>query len=77
VAERSGAALIKYGQIRQRSAGTQVQGACRGTGDGHAAAQRNLFGRLLGCLHRCLTTGQHYDETIAFPDATKQSRRAA
>ncbi len=49
----------------------------RDTGDGHAAAQRNLFGRLLGCLHCCLTTGQHYDETIAFPDATKQSRRAA
>ena len=26
-------------------------------GDRHAAAQRNLFGRLLGCLHHCLTTG--------------------
>jgi transposase len=49
----------------------------RDTGDRHAAAQRNLFGRLLGCLHRCLTTGQHYDENIAFPAATKQSRRAA
>ena len=24
-------------------------------GDRHAAAQRNLFGRLLGCLHHCLT----------------------
>jgi transposase len=36
-------------------------------GDRHAAAQRNLFGRLLGCLHHCLLTGQHYDETIAFP----------
>jgi Transposase/Transposase IS116/IS110/IS902 family len=49
----------------------------RDTGDGHAAAQRNLFGRLLGCLHKCLTTGQHYDEDIAFPDTTKQSHRAA
>ena len=39
----------------------------RDTGDRHAAAQRNLFGRLLGCLHHCLTTGQHYDETTAFP----------
>jgi hypothetical protein len=29
----------------------------RDDGDRHAAAQRNLFGRLLGCLHRCLTTG--------------------
>ena len=49
----------------------------RDTGDRHAAAQRNLFGRLLGCLHRCLITGQHYDEATAFPAATKQSRRAA
>jgi transposase len=39
----------------------------RDAGDGHAGAQRNLFGRLLGCLHHCLITGQHYDETIAFP----------
>jgi transposase len=37
------------------------------TGDRHAAAQRNLFGRLLGCLHHCLATGQHYDEATAFP----------
>ena len=36
-------------------------------GDRHAAAQRNLFGRLLGCLHHCLATGQHYDENTAFP----------
>jgi transposase len=36
-------------------------------GDRHAAAQRNLFGRLLGCLHHCLTTGQQYDEDTAFP----------
>jgi transposase len=39
----------------------------RDAGDGHAAAQRNLFGRLLGCLHHCLATRQHYDETTAFP----------
>ena len=39
----------------------------RDAGDGHAAAERNLFGRLLGCLDHCLLTGQHYDETIAFP----------
>jgi hypothetical protein len=36
-------------------------------GDRHAAAQRNLFGRLLGCLHHCLITGQEYDEATAFP----------
>jgi transposase len=49
----------------------------RDAGDRHAAAQRNLFGRLLGCLHHCLTTGQHYDESTAFPAATKQTRQAA
>ena len=39
-------------------------------GDRHAAAQRNLFSRLLGCLHHCLITGQHYDEATAFPTRT-------
>jgi len=39
-------------------------------GDRHAAAQRNLFGRLLGCLWHCLTTGQHYNENTAFPART-------
>jgi transposase len=42
----------------------------RDDGDRHAAAQRNLFGRLPGCLHHCLATGQHYDETTAFPART-------
>jgi transposase len=49
----------------------------RDDGDRHAAAQRNLFGRMLGCLWHCLITGQDYDETVAFPAATKQSRPAA
>jgi transposase len=40
----------------------------RDAGDRHTAAQRNLFNRLLGCLHHCLTTGQHYDESTAFPN---------
>ncbi|MBO0821132.1 MAG: IS110 family transposase [Nocardiopsaceae bacterium] len=39
----------------------------KAAGDRHAAAQRNLYGRLLGCLHHCLTTRQHYDEATAFP----------
>jgi transposase len=42
----------------------------RNAGDRHAAALRNLFSRLLGCLHHCLATGQHYDETTAFPAKT-------
>jgi hypothetical protein len=49
----------------------------RDDGDRHAAAQRNLFGRLLGCLWHCLSTGQDYDETTAFPAATKKISRAA
>ncbi len=44
----------------------------RKDGDRHAAAQRNLFGRLLGCLHHCLATGQHFDEQIAFPPPARQ-----
>jgi transposase len=46
-------------------------------GDRHAAAQRNLFGRLLGCLHHCLATGQHYDENTAFPSPTPATRDIA
>ena len=41
----------------------------RATGDRHVAAQRNLFNRLIGCLHHCLDTRQPYDENIAFPTA--------
>src|SRR5690242_10055576 len=48
----------------------------RDAGDRHAAAQRNLFGRLLGCLHHCLATGQHYDEATAFPDPRKKLPQA-
>jgi transposase len=47
------------------------------TGDRHAAAQRNLFSRLLGCLHHCLTTGCEYDETTAFPTTTRKLPHAA
>jgi len=46
-------------------------------GDRHAAAQRNLFGRLLGCLWHCLATGQHYDEATAFPTTTEKISQAA
>lgn len=38
----------------------------RAGGDRHAAAQRNLFNRLIGCLHHCLATRTTYSETIAF-----------
>jgi transposase len=39
----------------------------RAAGDGHIAAQRNLFNRLLGCLHHCLQTRTRYNEQAAFP----------
>lgn len=39
----------------------------REAGERHTAAQRNLFNRLLGCLHHCLTNNVPYDETTAFP----------
>ena len=49
----------------------------RHAGDHHAAAQRNLFNRLLGCLHHCLATGQPYQETIAFPPNSQTQENAA
>jgi transposase len=39
----------------------------RRAGDRHAAAMRNVFNRLLGCLHHCLRTGQAFDPAKAFP----------
>ncbi|WP_326769881.1 IS110 family transposase (plasmid) [Streptomyces sp. NBC_01591] len=39
----------------------------RADGDRHTAAQRNLFNRMLGCLHHCLTKRTRYDELAAFP----------
>ncbi|MDU0300368.1 transposase, partial [Streptomyces sp. PAL114] len=40
----------------------------RAAEDRHVAAQRNLFNRLLGCLHHCLTHRIPYDEETAFPN---------
>jgi len=49
----------------------------RAAGDKHIAAQRNVFNRLIGCLHHCLTTRQHFDEDIAFPTDETTSQQAA
>ncbi|MGW3893250.1 transposase [Micromonospora chokoriensis] len=38
----------------------------RDHGDRHPAALRDMFNRLLGCLHHCLATGQRYDPAKAF-----------
>ncbi len=39
----------------------------RKAGDRDTSAQRNLYNRLLGCLHHCLATNTPYSETTAFP----------
>ncbi|PWI05236.1 IS110 family transposase [Streptomyces sp. NWU339] len=39
----------------------------REAGDRHTAAQRNLFNRMIGCLHHCLTHRVTFDEAVAFP----------
>lgn len=49
----------------------------RDRGDRHAAAERNLFNRLLGCLFHCLQTGQHYDEKTAFPNQAATTKNVA
>ncbi len=49
----------------------------KNAGDRHATAQRNLFGRLLCCLHHCLAIRTGYDETTAFPADTEKLPQAA
>lgn len=41
--------------------------ARRAAGDWNHQAQRHLFNKFLGQLHHCLSTGQLYDEHLAFP----------
>jgi len=38
----------------------------RDHGDGHPAALRHLFNKMLGQLHHCLATGQTYDPSKGF-----------
>ena len=45
--------------------------------DRHAAALRNVFNRLLGCLYHCLQTDQTYSEAMAFPTTNAQPEPAA
>jgi transposase len=51
--------------------------ARRDRGDGHAAALRHLFNRMLGQLHHCLETGQVYDPAKAFPHHQPSPNEAA
>jgi transposase len=41
----------------------------RAIGDRHTSALRNTFNRMLGCLYKCVQTGQIFDSTIAFSNA--------
>jgi hypothetical protein len=63
----------KAGGDRRKAGGDRRKAG----GDRHAAAQRNLFGRFLDCLHHCLATSQRYDEETAFPPATPTPRAEA
>jgi transposase len=49
----------------------------RERGDGHPAALRHLFNRMLGQLHHCLLTRQIYDPGKAFPHNSPRSESAA
>jgi transposase len=49
----------------------------REASDRHTAAQRNLFNRLIGCLHHCLTQRVLYDENTAFPPSARTQLRLA
>jgi transposase len=51
--------------------------ARREHGDGHPAALRHLFNRMLGQLYHCLQTGQTYDRDKAFPPQSTQPEPAA
>ncbi|WP_119581014.1 IS110 family RNA-guided transposase [Streptomyces europaeiscabiei] len=45
--------------------------------DWHAAAQRNLFNRMIGQLYHCLQQRHPYDETLAFPAPATEVTTAA
>jgi transposase len=45
-------------------------------GDGHPAALRHLFNKMLGQLHHCLLTGHTYDSTKAYPHALPRHSEA-
>lgn len=46
-------------------------------GDRHAAAQRNLFNRMIGQLYHCLQRGRRYEEALAFPTMPDELGSAA
>jgi len=49
----------------------------REIGDWHAAAQRNLFNRMIGQLYHCLQHRKLFDENTAFPPSDQEMETAA
>ncbi|MFF5027839.1 IS110 family transposase [Streptomyces collinus] len=49
----------------------------REQGDWHAAAQRNLFNRMIGQLYHCLQHRRRFDESLAFPASPEATEAAA
>lgn len=45
--------------------------------DWYAAAQRNLFNRMIGQLYRCLQQDERFDEALAFPSPPAEVGTAA
>jgi len=45
--------------------------------DWHAAAQRNLFNRMIGPLYHCLQHGERFDELVDFPTPPSVTEKAA
>jgi hypothetical protein len=46
----------------------------RATGERHTAAQRNLFNRMLGCLHHCLSDQVPFGEATAFANSPQTTQ---
>jgi transposase len=65
--------LWAFSLLRQSPGARAHYDRRRDHGDSHAAALRNVGNRFIGILYHCLQTGQHYDETKAFPPFTAEA----
>ncbi|MGW7180370.1 transposase, partial [Streptomyces sp. NPDC054855] len=59
--------LWAFAALRASSGANAHYRRRREVGDWHAAAQRNLFNRMLGQLYHCLQAGELFDEQTAYP----------
>ena len=65
--------LWAFSLLRQSPGARAHYDRRRDLGDSHAAALRNVGNRFIGILYHCLQTGQHYDESKAFPHPTAKA----